>query len=47
MDKSDGVGGKQSDKRVQLKPNNTNIIKYISNDSVYKVLRDSTSKNRQ
>ena len=46
MDKSDGVGGKQNDKQVKLKLNNTNMLKYISNDSVYKVLRDSTSKNR-
>ena len=46
MDKSDGVGGKQSDKQVKLKLNINNYIKYIPKDSVYKVLRDSTSKNR-
>ena len=43
MDKGDGVGGKQSDKRVQLKLNIINYNKYIPKDSVYKVLRESTS----
>lgn len=47
MDKGDGVGGKQSDKRVQLKLNIENCIKYISKDNIYKVLRQNTSKNRQ